>query len=337
MPQVSAAALAAGTRHSAARPRAAAAAGKPGPLPLAGALPVRDVASSTRLAGPLHGVAGYLRTRHGVAQVAVFNKLTGRTYLLSGGRNTQYTASIVKADIMSLWLWRYQSRPGTIPDSMPYSIKYLLQNMITMSDNVAATSLFYFSGGCTTLTLFNTLIPTQHTRVGCETPTYYGWGNTTTTAADQVAIVRKLAYRNRTLAPDARAYGLHLMESVEPAQRWGITCGPWGTMCAAPGYATPDPAVTVALKNGWKYLPTCTKQDDSCPWQVNSIGWVRGKGRNYVWPCSPRTTPRAPAPPGSTTGSAPSRACPSGSGPTWPPAPARWTAVTAHRGSVTRR
>ena len=47
--------------------------------------------------------------------------------------------------------------------------------MITMSDNVAATSLFYFSGGCSTLTLFNTLIPTRHTRVGCETPTYYGW------------------------------------------------------------------------------------------------------------------------------------------------------------------
>ena len=24
------------------------------------------------------------------------------------------------------------------------------------------------------------------------------------------------------------------------------------------------------------------RQGDSCPWQVNSIGWVRGKGRNYV-------------------------------------------------------
>ena len=40
--------------------------------------------------------------------------------------------------------------------------------------------------------------------------------------------------------------------------------------------------MTVALKNGWKYLPTCARQDESCPWQVNSIGWVRGKGRNYV-------------------------------------------------------
>src|SRR3984957_9967170 len=64
-----------------------------GALPLAGALPVRDVASTPRLAGPLHGVARYLRTRHGAVQVALFNKLTGRTYLLSDGRDTQYTAS----------------------------------------------------------------------------------------------------------------------------------------------------------------------------------------------------------------------------------------------------
>jgi beta-lactamase class A len=195
---------------------------------------------------------------------------------------------------MALWLWRYQSRTGTVPDTMPYSIRYLLQNMITMSDNVAATSLFYFSGGCTTLTLFNTLIPARHTKVGCQTPTYYGWGNTTTTAKDQVAIVRTLAYRNATLEPDAREYGLHLMESVEPAQRWGVTCGPWGTACAAPDYATPDPDVTVALKNGWKFLPSCAKQDDSCPWQVNSIGWVRDQGRNYVLAVLTTDDPAAP-------------------------------------------
>ena len=167
---------------------------------------------------------------------------------------------------------------------MPYSITYLLQNMITMSDNVAATSLFYFSGGCTTLTHFNTLIPTRHTKIGCETPAYYGRGNTTTTAADQVRVVRTLAYPNHTLTPDARDYGLHLMERVVPSQRWGITitCGPWGTTCDAPDYASPDPSVTVALKNGWKYLPTCAKHDDSCPWQVNSMGWVHGKGRDHV-------------------------------------------------------
>jgi hypothetical protein len=42
---------------------------------------------------------------------------------------------------------------------------------------------------------------------------------------------------------------LHLMESVIPTQRWGVTRGPWGTMCNAPDYANPVPGVTVALKN----------------------------------------------------------------------------------------
>ena len=59
------------------------------------------MAQATHLAGPLRGVR-YLRTRQGVAQIALFDKAAGRTYLLSGGPDTQYTASIVKADIMAL-------------------------------------------------------------------------------------------------------------------------------------------------------------------------------------------------------------------------------------------
>jgi hypothetical protein len=241
--------------------------------------PVAAVASSD---SPLRGILDYLHTRQGVAQIALFDKVTGQTYLLSDGTATQYTASIVKADILAKWLAGYQSQPGTIPSNIPYSIQYLMKAMITMSDNVAATSLFYFGGGCADLTKFNLSIPTQNTTVGCESPTYYGWGNTTTSATDQMDIVRTLAYDNTTLTTGARDYGLNLMESIIPTQRWGVTCGPRGTACEGPNYTDPVPGVTVALKNGWKYVPTCTKQDESCPWQVNSMGWVQGKDRNYV-------------------------------------------------------
>ncbi|HEX4219771.1 MAG TPA: serine hydrolase [Acidimicrobiales bacterium] len=268
------------TATVAARPTSVATA--PAPARRAPSFPAPDVADTTGAVGPLRGILDYLHTRKGVVQVALFDKLTGRTYLLSEGTRPQYTASIVKADILSMWLRQYQSEPGSIPSDIPYSIQYLMQNMITMSDNVAATSLFYFGGGCAKLTAFNTLVPTSETTVGCETATYYGWGNTTTTAADQVAIVKTLAYDNEVLTPAARAYGLHLMESVTPTQRWGVTCGPWGTVCNGPNYADPVPGVTVALKNGWKYDPVCVKQDASCPWQVNGMGWVEGKGRNYV-------------------------------------------------------
>ena len=81
---------------------------------------------ATRRAGPLHGVRRYLRTRQGVARVTLLNEATGRTYLLSGGPDTQYTASIVKADIMALWLWRYQSRTGTGPGQHAVLHRYLL-------------------------------------------------------------------------------------------------------------------------------------------------------------------------------------------------------------------
>jgi hypothetical protein len=234
----------------------------------------------------LKGVCEYLQGREGVAQVAVYNRLTHRTYVLSNGSNTQYTASIVKVSILAMWLRSYQQQHKKIPEQVPYSIKFIAEQMIKLSDNAAATALFYFGGGCDALTKFNRLVPLKATKVGCETATYYGWGNTETTARDQVALMKVFAYGKprHVLGEDARAYGLHLMESVDPTQRWGISCGPWGTACPTDAMSSPQPVpgVTVALKNGWKTLPTCPPPIDKCPWQVNSTGWVKGDGRDYV-------------------------------------------------------
>ena len=233
---------------------------------------------------PFEGICEYLDGRDGVAQAGLFDKETGRTYLLSNGDDTQFTASIVKVDILARWLRQYQQRDVRIPGDIRYSIKYLMQRMIQNSDNAAATALFAFGGGCDALTRFNRLIPLKDTKVGCETETYYGWGNTKTTAADQLALMKVLAYGKPRgiLGPDARSYARELMQGVEPDQRFGISCGPWGTSCDPPNYAQPVPEVAVALKNGWKTLPTCTQPIDQCPWQVNSTGWVKGQGRNYV-------------------------------------------------------
>jgi Beta-lactamase enzyme family len=239
---------------------------------------VRDAPS------PLRGICNYLDGRDGVVQAALWDQKAGRLYRLSNGDDTQYTASIVKVDILAKWLRTYDKQGAAIPDDIPYSIKYLMQRMIQNSDNAAATSLFYFGGGCNSLTKFNRLIPMDDTNVGCQTQSYYGWGNTTTTAADQVQLMRVFAYGRPkgVLSSDAQDYGNQLMQGVEPDQRFGISCGPWGDVCEPPNYAPPDPNVTVRLKNGWKTLPTCTKPVDQCPWQVNSTGWVRGNGRNYV-------------------------------------------------------
>src|SRR2546429_88411 len=89
-----------------------------------------------------------------------------------------------------------------------------------------------------------------------------GWGLTKTTALDQVRLVARFAYPSSILSDASRQYGLSLMEHVEAGQRWGVTGG------------VPPDAV-VALKNGW--LPL-----GSSGWQIDSIRWIAGHGRNYV-------------------------------------------------------
>ena len=106
-------------------------------------------------------------------------------------------------------------------------------------------------GGTTVSTL--ALIP------GTSLP---GWGLTKTTALDEVRLVKRFAYPDSLLADAGRRYGLDLMEHVENDQYWGVSAG------VAQG-------TTVALKNGW--LPLA-----GAGWQVNSIGWISGHGRDYV-------------------------------------------------------
>jgi hypothetical protein len=54
------------------------------------------------------------------------------------------------------------------------------------------------------------------------------------------------------------------MENVTADQRWGVS----GDVPAG---------VTVALKNGW--LPLKGTNGD---WQINSVGWISGDGRDYL-------------------------------------------------------
>ena len=300
----------------------------PGGSASAGPVSGCEITPSSAPSSPFAGVCDYLDLREGVFQIALYDKVQDETWLLRTGDDIQYTASIAKVDVLARWLNQYQRRGMKIPGQIPYSIRYLFGRMIQNSDNAATTGLFYFGGGCRSLTRFNLMIPMNETRVGCESDNYYGWGNTQTSAADQVRLMKVYAYgskpaiaphgANRTrkasirncrkikrtsrrkacvrrakrkfrkvqkqpiLGQDARNYGTGLMQGVEPDQRFGVTCGPWGGTCDPPNWATPDPEVTVSLKNGWKTLPTCTDPIPQCPWQVNSNGWIKGKGRDYV-------------------------------------------------------
>ena len=84
------------------------------------------------------------------------------------------------------------------------------------------------------------------------------------------------------LGRDAQELRLELMQSVEPDQRFGISCGPWGTTSATRPTTRPRIPTSPWPQEWLEDAPGCTQPIEQCPWQVNSTGWVDGKGRDYV-------------------------------------------------------
>ncbi len=198
-------------------------------------------------------VAAYLSATSQDVTAAVYDDTTGVTSVYRPGV-AQDTASIMKVDILATLLAQGQADGrGLPPADDPVAT-----DMIEQSDNDDAQDLWDSEGGARAVGAFDTAAGLTQTD-----PDAAGyWGVSTTTAADQVQLVRTVAYPNAILTPASQAYELNLMEHVDPGQTWGISAG------VAAGS-------TVALKNGW--LPL-----DSGGWQVNSIGYVDGDGRNYV-------------------------------------------------------
>jgi hypothetical protein len=248
------------------------------PSPVTGAGPVQATvtASPSRSPGPSRSVRpvtpgnplgsaaqAYLASRSGTVMAAVYDAQTGQTWTLGQGK-PQAEASIVKLDILETLLAQHRTS-GSALSAQDMS---LAQAMIEDSDNAAATSLWDAVGGAPGISSFNASAGLVHTTastcVNCPGFPWPGWGLTTTTPADQIALLRELLRSNAQLTDAARKYALGLMEDVTESQRWGVTGG-------VPLQAT------VALKNGW--LPLTSAQDD---WQINSIGWISGDGKNYL-------------------------------------------------------
>lgn len=207
------------------------------------------------------GLRDYLAGRSGVVTAALYDARTGHTWVLHP-RSVQYTASIVKVQIMGTAL----QEAAVAGQPLPAPEAALMGPMIENSDNDAATALLSDVGGPGAVGRFDQSAGLAHTTPstlalipGTSLP---GWGLTTTTALDEVTLISDFAFPNPVLDETSRSYGLSLLEHIEPDQSWGVSAG------AGPG-------ATVALKNGW--LPVRTAK-----WQVDSIGWISGHGRNYV-------------------------------------------------------
>jgi hypothetical protein len=243
-----------GTRSAGATPPSSARA-----APSAGRTAIR---SAVRHGDPLgNTAAAYLAGRSGAVLAAVYDLDTSQTWTIGNARQVQDEASVVKVDILeTLFAQRHGARSATD--------QALAEQMIEDSDNDAATSLWDEVGGASGIRAYNTTLgltgTTPSSCVQCPGFPWPGWGLTTTTPQDQIALLRVLVSPGLAVSAADREFALRLMENVTPSQRWGVSGG--------------VPAqVTVALKNGW--LPLNDAQTD---WQINSVGWVSGLGRDYL-------------------------------------------------------
>lgn len=127
--------------------------------------------------------------------------------------------------------------------------------MIEQSDNDAASELYRQIGGAAGLDEANAVFGLTATTAGADGY----WGLTSTTAADQLRLLRVVFGPGSPLDADAQAYLQRLMGRISSGQDWGVSAA--------------GPAL---LKNGW--LPRA----DSGLWVVNSIGRVTVKQRQLL-------------------------------------------------------
>ena len=207
--------------------------------------------------------ASYVSSRDGVVLAAVYDLRTGQTWQFGQGQ-PQDEASVVKLDVLETLLAE-RGRGGT---ELSAGDRTLAEQMIEDSDNDAATSLWDEVGGAGGIRSFNTSAGLADTVpsscVNCPGFPWPGWGLSTTIPGDQLTLLRTLVEPNSLLTNPERSYALSLMENVTPDQRWGVSGG-------VPAQAT------VALKNGW--LPLNSANNN---WQINSVGWISGSGRDYL-------------------------------------------------------
>jgi beta-lactamase class A len=221
-------------------------------------------ASTSQAAGPLGARAqAYLAGRRGRVEADVYDLSTGQQWTL-GQQAPQADASVVKLEILEAVLNQRTAQRVVLS----LTEQELTPPMIEQSDNEAATALWGDVGGAKGMRAFDHQVGLVHTSpsncLQCPGSSWPGWGLTTTTPRDQITLLRQLVQPSAVLDRNDRKYALDLLENVTPSQRWGVSGGvPAGVM--------------VALKNGW--LPLDARNSD---WQVNSVGWVSGDGRNYL-------------------------------------------------------
>lgn len=178
--------------------------------------------------------------------IAIQLPSTGQVISWTNAPGHQFiTASSVKVSILSLLM---HNTGGNLNGYQ----QDLAQRMIRYSDNNATSTITanYLGGNGGINAIFRAL--------GMNS-SYTGehWGWTVTTAADQLKVLNEIFLKPHSdyLNDGSRNYIKYLMNTVSPAQNWGISAG----------------SSNFYIKDGWNYI------DNPYAWNVSSIGYIPNK------------------------------------------------------------
>jgi hypothetical protein len=178
---------------------------------------------------------------------------TGCTWHLNPGMRVT-TASVVKVEVGAGVLLRAQ-RQGR---GLTAGEQARLWPMITQSANPPTTELWTSLGGAPGMAQLDRTFGLRETSQASPS-----WGITSTTARDQVHLLRQVVLGEGGILDAAhRAPLVHAMGSVVPSQRWGVSAGV-------------PPGNVVRLKNGFAGSACCA-------WRINSVGVVEHVGGPLV-------------------------------------------------------
>ncbi|MFD4910950.1 serine hydrolase [Kitasatospora purpeofusca] len=211
-------------------------------------------AASTSTGAAVAALHSAVDRAEGAVSVAVTDLGTGQSLSYGGPGHGFATASIVKLDILAALLLRTQDL-GSTPTAAQ---RDLATTMIENSDNDSATGLWDEIGADPGLDAANARFGLTATEAGQDGY----WGLTSTTADDQLRLLRQVFTDDSLLSATSRAYIQELLDQVEDDQRWGV-----GAAASDGGYE---------VKNGW--LP----RDTDGLWVINSIGRVERDGHELL-------------------------------------------------------
>lgn len=197
----------------------------------------------------------YLATRSGTVGLTVYDR-NSRIWHNYRPRTNQ-TLSTIKLVVLATVLRVSQERGVPLTRTQ----RSWAARMIQQSDN-AATDNLIAQVGVANLRRVARMFGMTHTDIQGGSGGNGWWGYSTTTPQDMIRIADGIAYSNAVLTTANTAYVRALWHGVIASQRWGV-------LGSLPGGLT-----GWGNKNGWGPM--------SGGYRLNSVGWVRGHGRNYT-------------------------------------------------------